>query len=66
MMTKVCEYEVKILKAVRGDDVSGIRWGAAMGEAVERLHGLGLISLFGGKYLLTDAGWQFLKDHKID
>ena len=66
-MIDLSDYEIKILKIIRGDDVKGVRWGAAISEAIERLKGLGLVGITThGKYVLTISGWRFLKDRNND
>jgi hypothetical protein len=60
MKHNLFETEIRILRCLNGEDVPGVAWGAAMGEAVERLQGHGYvarkITAEGLEYVITDKG----------
>ena len=63
-MKPLCEYEIKVLRHLRGDDMPDLNWGAAMGAAIEYLQGARLICINGNKYELTQEGVDFLEGVK--
>jgi hypothetical protein len=65
-MKPLCEYEIKILRHLRGDDMPDLNWGAAMGAAIEYLQGVGFIYLDFSQYKLTKAGTEYLEELKDD
>lgn len=58
------QFEIDVLRELNGERVEGMCWGAAMGEAVEWLHGSGYISrsMKNGAltYEINDAGHALL------
>lgn len=68
MSGKLVDYELQVLRCVNGADVPGLKWGAAMGEAVEYLRGAGYLSKSrvdgGTKYTITDKGRAALTREK--
>ena len=54
------DYEKKILCEVRGDHMPGLRWGAAMGAALEFLRGSGYVRKVGYRYVITPKGREAL------
>lgn len=60
MSEKLTKYELKVLRHLKGESVPGLRWGAAMGEAVEHLTDCGYLSKHYGDlgidYVITDKG----------
>lgn len=62
---ELTDYEVKILRAINGEDVPGLKWGAAMGAALELLREDGLVRIASnGQAKLTDKGRDALHDHQ--
>lgn len=60
MVTKLDEYEVKVLRICAGQAVPGMHWGGAMGQALECLVGSGMIVSKAGKYEATQDGEKYL------
>ena len=60
MISNLIDYEIETLRSLNGEDVPGLRWGAAMGEALENLLGGGYITRRmtgrGLEYVITDKG----------
>ena len=54
------DYERDIMRHLNGEDVPGLSWGAAMGEALEFLRGDGYVRQRAGRYELTDEGRRAL------
>lgn len=54
-MDEITEYERDILRALNGEKVPGLAWGAAMGAAIEFLRGRRLVSGY-TDIRITDAG----------
>ena len=63
-MNDLCDYEVDVLRLCAGEDVPGMHWGAAMGQALECLEGRGLVDRGRGAYFATQAGADFLKSRE--
>lgn len=57
------QYDIDILRMLDGQDVPGLRWGAAMSVAVESLVGRGLVTR-GPTHTITEAGRAALANHK--
>lgn len=59
-MLKLVDYELAILRLLSGEDMPNLRWGAAMGEAIEFLHGGGYVERkrkdTGIAYVITEKG----------
>ena len=53
------EYEIKILRELNGEGDQGLRWGAAMGAAIEFLADDGLVTR-GGDIKITQRGKDYL------
>lgn len=60
-MSNLCDYEIKLLRLLAGEDVPDMQWGAAMGACLECLKGSGLAHAVGGKYEITDKGRKVLR-----
>ena len=62
---KVTEFDRKVLRAVNGEEVEGLRWGAAMSVTIEWLTNMGFTKriIKGGAvtYVLTERGIAELK-----
>lgn len=60
MSAKLIDYEIDLLRSLNGEDVPGLRWGAAMGECIENLYGGGYVTRRmtgrGLEYVITDKG----------
>ena len=54
----MCEYELKILRVMAGEDVEGVSAGAAMWTAAAWLKGRGYAE---GHYSITQKGRDYLK-----
>lgn len=57
---KLCDYEVKVLRACAGEKPEGLSWGAAMSVAIECLEGRGLIERGPAGYRATESGREYL------
>lgn len=61
------DYDMEVLRAIGGEDVPGLRWGAAMSVSVEYLKGRGLIRMLAmnerGGFKLTEKGEALLKSY---
>ena len=66
MQTEPTEFEIDILRSLRGDKVDGLAWGAGMSAAIEWLHGRGYVrrQLVHGtlNYELTDKGREAITE----
>jgi len=56
----LCAYEIDVLRVCAGEQVPGMQWGAAMGQALECLECAGLVARSGGAYAATDKGRSYL------
>jgi len=54
-MADITEYERNILRSMNGEDVPGLKWGAAMGAAIEFMRGDGLVAGY-TNIKITDKG----------
>ena len=61
MAVELVEYEVKLLRHLNGEQVEGLLWGAAMGEALEALKSSWLIHFDGQMYSITEKGKKHLE-----
>ncbi len=57
---KLCDYELKVLRELNGENPEGMQWGAALSAALGFLCGSGLArkQIMSGyiRYVITDAG----------
>lgn len=60
MSAGLTDYELDLLRCLNGEDVPGLRWGAAMSVSVEYLYHRGYatrkISSRGIEYVITEKG----------
>lgn len=66
MTDQLTSYDIDILRALSGEHVEGLGWGAAMSECIEFLEGRRLVEkvLAGGaiQYRITEAGRQAIEN----
>lgn len=59
------DYDMEVLRAIGGEKMPDLKWGAAMSHSVEYLKGRGLIRMLSfspqGGFKLTEKGEAFLK-----
>ena len=55
------KFEHDILRVINGENIAGVKWGAAMGAALEFLEGSGYVQRFAGNYLITEKGKDALE-----
>ena len=65
MMCEPCEYELSVLRLCAGENVPGMHWGAAMGQALECLEGAGLVQRKAGVYSASESGISYLERLKL-
>lgn len=65
MPVKLSDYEIKLLKMLRGDQVTGLGWGAAMGAAIEFLREDGFVKGF-SKIEITQKGKDYLNYLEVE
>jgi len=68
MQTDPTPFEIDLLRDLNGENVEGMSWGAAMGEAVEWLYHNGYLTrdskMSGIRYDISEKGKSFLESKR--
>ena len=63
-MSDLTDYDIRVLRCIAGEDVPGLKWGAAMSVALEALQHSGLVTPSPGQICITDKGRELLAARK--
>ena len=61
-MSDLTDYDISVLRCIAGEDVPGLKWGAAMSVALETLQGSGYATRGAGRVQLTEKGRALVDD----